>query len=48
LLGGNKLKGTIVGEEELEAMNHNYQVEVFPSLETAMTKSNNIHSRLVW
>jgi hypothetical protein len=28
----NKLKGTIVGVEEQEAMNHNYQIEVFPSL----------------
>ncbi len=42
LPNGNKLKGTTIDEEEQEAMNHNYQVEVSPSLETTMTKSNNI------
>ncbi len=47
LPGGYKLKGTIVGEEQ-EAMNYKYQVEVSPSVETTMTKSNNICSRLVW
>ncbi len=47
LPGGYKLKGTIVGEEQ-EAMNYKYQVEVSPSVETTMTKSDNICSRLVW
>jgi hypothetical protein len=45
---GNKIKGIVIGEEEQEAMNHNYQVEVFSSFKTIMTKSSNIHSRLVW
>jgi hypothetical protein len=48
LPGGNKLKGFAVGEKEQEAMNHKYQVEVSPSLETTMTESSNIRSRLVW
>jgi hypothetical protein len=29
-------------------MNHNYQVEVFLSFKTIMTKSSNIYSRFVW
>jgi len=44
----NKIKGIVIGEEEQEAMNHNYQVEVFLSFKTIMTKSSNIHSRFVW
>jgi hypothetical protein len=48
LPSGNKLKGTAIDEEEQEAMNHNYQVEVSPSFETTMTESNNICSKLVW
>jgi hypothetical protein len=48
LPGGNKVKGFAVGEKEQEAMNHKYQVEVHPSLETTITESSNIRSRLVW